>query len=168
MLYSFRNKRPNISVKAFIAESACIIGDVSIGEGSSVWFNSVIRGDRGKIIIGKASNIQDAVVIHTGESTTEIGDEVSIGHGCVIHGCRIKNNVLVGMNATIMDGAEIGEFCIVGAGSLVPPNHIIPDYSVVYGVPCKHIRKCTEEDIKLIKDNSKVYVELAEKYHRVG
>lgn len=129
---------------------------------------STLRGDRGKIIIGRATNIQDAVVIHTSGNTTEIGDGVSLGHGCVVHGCRIKDNVLVGMNATIMDGAEIGEFCIIGAGSLVLRNRVIPEYSVVYGVPCKYIRKSTEEDIRLIKNNAIVYVEMAERYLRGG
>ncbi|VVB97509.1 Carbonic anhydrase [uncultured archaeon] len=164
MLYKFQDKKPSVSKNAFVAETACLIGDVSIGEGSSVWFNSVIRGDRGKITIGKGSNIQDNAVIHTDESNIEIGDNVTIGHGCVMHGCLIKNNVLIGMNATILHGVEIGESAIVGAGALVPPHHKIPPNTVVLGVPCKHVRNTTDEDLELIEHTLKNYGELVEKY----
>lgn len=116
----FENKKPVIAKNAFIADTACIIGDVSIGESSSVWFNSVIRGDRAKISIGRGCNIQDCAVIHSDDRNVEIGDNVTIGHGCVMHGCLIKDNALIGMNATILHGAEIGEYAIVGAGALVP------------------------------------------------
>ena len=164
MLYSLAVKNPDISGSAFIADTACIVGDVVIGRMSGVWFNAVVRGDRGKISIGRGSNIQDNVVVHSEESGVEIGDSVSIGHGCVIHGCRIKDNVLVGMNATVLNGAEIGEYSIVAAGALVPQNLKIPAHSVVLGMPCKHVRVSTEDDIKLIKDNSKTYEKLAETY----
>ncbi len=164
MLYKFQDKKPSISKNAFVAETACLIGDVSIGEGSSVWFNTVIRGDRGKITIGKGSNIQDSAVIHTDESDVEIGDGVIIGHGCVMQGCLVKNNVLIGMNATILHGVEIGEYAIVGAGALVPPDHKIPPNTVVLGVPCKHVRNTTDEDLELIEHTLKNYGELAEKY----
>lgn len=168
MLYTFENKKPVIAKNAFIAETACIIGDVTIGESSSVWFNSVIRGDRAKISIGKGCNIQDNVVIHSDERDVDIGDNVTIGHGSVMHGCTVKNNALIGMNATVLHGAEIGEFAIVGAGALVPPGHKIPARSVVMGVPCKHVRMTTEEDIMLIKNTLRNYEILTERYLSYG
>jgi carbonic anhydrase/acetyltransferase-like protein (isoleucine patch superfamily) len=164
MLYAFGDKKPSVSKNAFIAETACIIGDVSIGEKSSVWFNSVIRGDRGKISIGKGCNIQDNVVIHTDESDVTIGDEVTIGHGSVVHGGLVRKNALIGMNATILHGAEIGEFAIVGAGALVPPGHKIPANSVVFGIPCRQVRITTEDDLALMRKTLKNYEELTEKY----
>lgn len=164
MLYRFEDKKPVIAENAFIADTACIIGDVSIGERSSVWFNSVIRGDRAKISIGRGCNIQDNAVIHSDDRNVEIGDNVTIGHGSVMHGCLIKDNALIGMNTTILHGAEIGEYAIVGAGALVPPGHKIPARSVVMGVPCKHVRMTTEEDIMLIKNTLNNYEILTERY----
>ncbi|MDP2844709.1 MAG: gamma carbonic anhydrase family protein [Candidatus Methanoperedens sp.] len=164
MIYTFENKKPVIAKNAFIAETACIIGNVTIGEKTSVWFNSVIRGDRAKISIGKGCNIQDNVVIHSDERDVEIGDGVTIGHGSVMHGCTVKNNALIGMNATVLHGAEIGEYVIVGAGALVPPGHKIPAKSVVLGLPCKQVRMATDEDLELIKNTQKNYEELAQRY----
>lgn len=164
MLYTFGNKKPSVPKNAFIAETACVIGDVSIGERTSVWFNAVIRGDRGKISIGSGCNIQDNAVIHSDEGNIKIGDRVTIGHGSVMHGGIIHDDVLIGMNATILHGAEIGESAIVGAGALVPPDHKIPANSVVLGVPCKQVRETTEEDRELMKKTLKNYEELTEKY----
>ncbi len=164
MLYEFEGKKPVIARNAFIAETACIIGNVSIGEKSSVWFNSVIRGDRAKITIGKGCNIQDNVVIHSDDRDVKIGDNVTVGHGSVMHGCIVKNNALIGMNATILHGVEIGEYAIIGAGALVPPDHEIPPNTVVFGIPCKQVRTTTEKDIELIKNTLKNYEELTAKY----
>lgn len=167
MLYVFEDKKPVIAKNAFIAETACIIGNVSIGEKSSVWFNSVIRGDRAKISIGRGCNIQDNVVIHSDDRDVKIGDNVTVGHGSVMHGCVVKNNALIGMNATILHGAEIGEYAIIGAGALVPPDHEIPPNTVVFGIPCKQARTTTEKDIELIKNTLKNYEELTAKYMRL-
>lgn len=164
MLYEFGGKKPTVSKNVFIAPTACVIGDVFIGEGSSVWFNSVIRGDRARISLGKGSNIQDNSVIHSDDNEVEIGDGVIIGHGCVMHGRCIKNRALIGMNATILHGAQIGEGSIVGAGALVPPDFIVPDNSIVMGVPCKYIRKTTDEDIELIEKTLENYAKLTKKY----
>ncbi|MCE8424173.1 MAG: gamma carbonic anhydrase family protein [Candidatus Methanoperedens sp.] len=166
MFFSFGDKRPSISKKAFIADTACIVGDVSIGEWSSVWFNSVIRGDKGRISIGSGSNIQDNAVIHTDDINVAIGDGVIIGHGCVMHGRLIGNNALIGMNSTILHGALIGEFAIVGAGALVPPDYNVPANSVVMGVPCKIVRETSQEEMNGIKNSAKEYEQLAEKYHK--
>lgn len=164
MLYSFDNKEPVIAKNAFIADTACIIGDVSIGEGSSIWFNTVIRADRAKITIGKNCSIQDNVVVHSDETDVQIGDGVIIGHGCVMHGRLVENNVLIGMNATILHGARIGESAIIGAGALVPPGHQIPTRSVVVGVPCKHLRMVTDDDLRIIETTHINYAKLTQKY----
>jgi len=164
MLYAFEDKEPVIAENAFIADTACIIGDVSIGEGSSIWFNTVIRADRAKISIGKNCSIQDNVVVHSDETDVRIGDGVIIGHGCVMHGRLVEKNVLIGMNSTILHGAQIGESAIIGAGALVPPGHKIPARSVVVGVPCKHLRMVTDDDLKAIETTQKNYAKLTQKY----
>ncbi|CAB3289115.1 carbonic anhydrase (gamma family Zn(II)-dependent enzymes) [Methanocaldococcus lauensis] len=151
-----------ISKTAKIAKTAIIVGDVTIGEYSSVWYNAVIRGDLEKIIIGNYSNVQDCCVIHCSKGyPVRIGDYVSIGHGAVVHGCIIENNVLVGMNATILNGAKIGENCIIGANALVTQNKEIPPNSLVLGVPGRVVRTLTDEEIKSIKENALRYVELS-------
>ncbi|WP_456371599.1 gamma carbonic anhydrase family protein [Methanocaldococcus sp.] len=151
-----------ISKTAKIAKTAVIVGDVTIGEYSSVWYNAVIRGDLEKIIIGNYSNIQDCCVIHCSKGfPVRIGDYVSIGHGAVVHGCIIEDNVLVGMNATILNGAKIGENCIIGANALVTQNKEIPPNSLVLGVPGRVVRTLTDEEIKSIKENALRYVELS-------
>ena len=164
MIFEFGDKKPSIAKSAFVAETASIIGDVVLGENSSVWFNSVIRGDRARIRIGKGSNVQDNSVIHSDEHDVEIGDEVTIGHGSVIHCSRIKDNALIGMNSTILHDAEIGTSAIVGAGALVPPGFKVPDNSVVLGVPCRIIRTVTEEDIELMKHTLINYKKLTAEY----
>lgn len=164
MIYNFGSKKPSISESAFIAETACIIGNVSIGESSSVWFNTVIRGDRAKISIGNGCSIQDNAVIHTDENELKIGDGVIIGHGCIVHGKLINNNALIGMNATILHGVHVGEYAIVGAGALVPPNYKIPANTVVMGVPCKEVRKTNEEDIESIRNTLREYEKLTREY----
>ncbi|WP_456473075.1 gamma carbonic anhydrase family protein [Methanocaldococcus sp.] len=151
-----------ISKTAKIAKTAVIVGDVTIGEYSSVWYNAVIRGDLEKIIIGNYSNIQDCCVIHCSKGfPVRIGDYVSIGHGAVVHGCIIEDNVLVGMNATILNGAKIGENCIIGANALVTQNKEIPPNSLVLGVPGRVVRTLTDEEIKSIRENALRYVELS-------
>lgn len=166
MIYSLGNTIPFISKTAFIAETACIIGDVSIGERTSVWFNSVIRGDRASITIGKECTIQDNAVVHSDENDVNIGDGVIMGHGCVVHGKLIENNALIGINATVLHGAEVGEYAIVAAGALVPPKYKVPANTVVMGVPCKEVRKTTEEDLENIRSTLRNYGKLTEKYPR--
>ena len=164
MLYTFEGKETFIAGNAFIADTACIIGGVSIGEKTSVWFNTVIRADRAKISIGRGCSIQDNTVIHSDETDVEIGDGVIIGHGCVMHGRIIENNALIGMNATILHGAHIGESAIIGAGALVPPGQKIPAHSVVMGVPCKYVRMATDEDLENIRITQKNYEKLTRMY----
>jgi carbonic anhydrase/acetyltransferase-like protein (isoleucine patch superfamily) len=165
MILDFKEKCPKISEKAFVAGSADIIGDVEIGAFSSVWFGAVLRGDENRIKIGERTSIQDNAVIHV-DSLNEvgIGDNVTIGHGAVIHGCKIEENVLIGMNATVLNGAEIGKNSIVGANALVSEGKKFPANSLILGIPAKVKRKLTEADIEGVVKNAAEYVELAKKY----
>ncbi|MDY0387296.1 MAG: gamma carbonic anhydrase family protein [Methanolobus sp.] len=168
MLIKFKSTTPTISATAFVADNATVIGNVSISDESSVWFNAVIRGDSEMIRIGKRSSIQDNVVIHTdAPQKVEIGDDVTVGHGAVLHGCRIGNNVLIGMNATVLNGVEIGENCIIGSSALVPPGKKIPAGSLVVGVPGKVLRELTDEDIAHITENAAEYVRLLKEYKKM-
>lgn len=143
-----------------------IVGDVKIGENSSVWYNAVIRGDRGPIVIGKNSNIQDNCVIHCADNlTTALGDNVSVGHGAILHGCEIGENVLIGMNATVLNGAKIAKNSVVGAGALVTEGKEFPEKSLILGVPGKLVRKLSLNEIEKIKENALVYVDLAKENH---
>lgn len=154
-----------IAENVFVAEGAKIIGDVTIEEGASVWFNAVIRGDEYPITIGKNTNVQDNAVLHVGGGySCSLGDNVSIGHGAIVHGCEVGEGTLVGMGATILNGARIGKYCIIGAGALVTEGKEIPDYSVVMGVPGKIVRQMTEADIEGRHKNVEVYVNSAKKY----
>ena len=165
MIMDFKGKSPKISETAFIADSADVIGDVEIGDFSSVWFNAVLRGDRSKIKIGNRTSIQDNVVIHADpENGVQIGSEVSVGHGAVLHGCRIGNNVLIGMNSTILNGAEIGKNSIVGANALVPEGKKFPENSLIIGVPGKVKREIEKSEIEAIAENAVEYVEFVREY----
>lgn len=165
MIIDFKGKGPSIAANAFIADSAEIIGDVEVGELSSIWFNAVVRGDMGSILIGKRTSIQDNVVIHTDPLTrTDIGNDVTVGHGAVIHGCTIGNNVIIGMNSTVLNGACIGSNSIVGANALVPPGKQFPDNSIIIGVPAKVTREATDADIRKVSENAAEYVELSKEY----
>jgi carbonic anhydrase/acetyltransferase-like protein (isoleucine patch superfamily) len=165
MITSYKDKNPKISKTVFVADSADIIGDVEIGDSSSIWFNATLRGDQNKIKIGNRTSIQDNVVIHV-DSTNEvqIGDNVTIGHGAVLHGCRIENNVIIGMNSTVLNGVEIGKNSIVGANALVPEGKKFPERSLIIGVPGKIKRELEEVEIEAILRNAEEYVELTKEY----
>lgn len=164
----FNGIEPRIAASAFIAETAAVIGDVVIGEDSSVWYSGVIRGDVNYVRIGDRTNIQDGAVVHvsrTGfDGPTIIGDEVTIGHAAVIHGCTIERGALIGINATVLDGAIIGEFSLVAAGSLVTPGTVIPPRSMVMGAPAKVKRPLTDEEVAELAEFWKSYVELLPEY----
>ena len=136
MIIDFNGISPAVSPSAFTAEGSRIIGDVTLCEDSSVWFNAVLRGDEAKITLGKGSNIQDNCTVHCDESyPAVIGENVTVGHNAVIHGCTIGDGSLIGMNATVLNGAKIGKNCLVGAGALVTENKEFPDNSLILGVP---------------------------------
>ena len=149
----------------FIAPTATVIGDVTLGDEVSIWFGAVLRGDSDTISIGARTNIQDNAVIHCDPNDPAIiGEECIIGHCAIVHGAKLANNVLVGMNATVLNNAEIGEFSIIGANALVTAGTIIPPYSLVLGSPAKVVKKLSEEQVEGIRINAKVYVDKAKEY----
>ncbi|SDK56263.1 gamma carbonic anhydrase family protein [Natronincola ferrireducens] len=165
MIKALKEKKPSIHESCFIAETADIIGDVTIGEGSSIWYKAVLRGDDNYIKIGKSTNIQDGSVVHISHLyPTIIGDNITIGHSAIIHACRIGNNVLIGMGTIILDGAEIGEETIIGAGSLVPPGKKIPSGVLAIGSPAKVVRELTEEEKIGIRTSAESYIRYGEKH----
>lgn len=157
---------PKIDPTVFIAPTAVVIGDVEIGAHSSVWFNSVIRGDVYYIRIGKNTNIQDGSVIHVTTDTyaTIIGDNVIMGHGVVAHGCTIRDGALIGMGAILLDDCEIGEQALVAAGSLVPMGMKVPPRSLVAGMPAKFKRELTPAELARMTENWQHYVDLKNDY----
>ena len=165
MIRNFRGKEPALHDSVFVAESAEVIGNVSVDRDSSIWFNATIRADMNEIDIGKGTSIQDNVVIHNDTTKmVEIGDYVSIGHGAVLHSCKIGNNVLIGMNATILEGAEIGDNSIVGANALIAPGKRFGPANVITGIPGRIRREANDKDIKMIEDNAASYIELMKEY----
>lgn len=146
----------------YIAPGAIVLGDVTLGEDVGIWYHATIRGDRASIIIGRRSNVQDNAVVHVDDNyPVTIGENVTIGHGAIIHGCEIGNNSLIGMGAIVMNGARIGKNCIVGAGALVTQNTIVPDNSLILGNPAKVKRQVTEEEIASSLHNADLYVQEA-------
>jgi gamma-carbonic anhydrase len=166
---AFRDQQPRIAPDVFLAENATVIGDVVIGAEASVWYGAVVRGDCGHIRIGARTNIQDLSVVHmtTALSNTEIGCEVTIGHGAIIHGAIVGDGALIGMGAVLLDNAEIGQEALVAAGSVVPPRMIVPPRVLVRGSPARFIRELTGEERRLGRDGAQAYVELA-RGHRGG
>lgn len=154
----------NIAESVYLAAGTQIIGDVEIGENSSVWYNAVIRGNTNPVKIGANTNVQDNAVLHVNRKNgITIGDNVTIGHGAIVHACIVGNNVLIGMGSIILDQAVIGDNCIIGAGALVTQDKIIPEGSMVYGNPAKIIRPLTEEEKISIAASAKNYCEDAKK-----
>lgn len=164
----YNGKHPDISAAAFIAENATIIGDVVLGPGANVWYGAVLRGDVGYIRIGASTNIQDLACIHAtlGTSNTEIGAEVTVGHGAILHGAKIGDGALIGMGSVILDNAEIGAECLVAAGTIVTPRTVIPSRSLVRGQPGKAIRPLRDEEWPMGRLSAAHYVELSNA-HRV-
>lgn len=167
-LIPFENTTPQLGSDVFVAPGVQIIGDVHIGSGSSIWFNTVIRGDVHHIRIGERTNIQDNSVIHvtSGTHPTLIGNEVTAGHRVIIHGCTIADRVLIGMGAVVMDGAQIGEETLIGAGSLVAPGTEIPPRVLALGSPCRVKRDLRPEEIQRLQVSALHYRDLASRYLR--
>jgi carbonic anhydrase/acetyltransferase-like protein (isoleucine patch superfamily) len=166
MIRPYRGILPRIPPSAFIDISAQIIGDVEMGEESSAWMNVVIRGDVNWIPIGRRTNIQDGSIVHVmhGTHPTEVGDEVTVGHGVILHGCRVGSRCLIGMGAILLNGVEVGEESIVAAGTLVPEGTRIPPRSLVVGSPGKVRRALTDEDVASIAGYADRYVAYAREY----
>ena len=168
-IQSVRGFTPQIGEDCFLAVNATIVGDVVLGDGCSVWFNAVLRGDVNSIRIGRNVNIQDGSILHTlyQKSTIEIGDNVSIGHNVTLHGCHIRDYALIGMGSVVMDDAIVGEGAIVAAGSVVLANTVIEPYSLYAGTPAKFIKKVSPEQSKelneRIANNYQMYASLFDK-----
>ena len=165
MKLQFNGVAPSINENAYVSESVDIIGDVKVEENVSIWFGARLRADMNKIVIGANSNIQENAVVHVDiESPVIIGDNVTIGHSAIIHGCNISNNVLVGMGSIILNNAKISKNSIVGAGALVTQGKEFEEGVLILGNPAKAVRKLSEEEIKSIKRSADNYVALSKKY----
>lgn len=161
---------PAVHATAWLAPGSIVVGDVVIGEESSIWYNAVVRGDSNAVRIGARTNVQDGVVIHTqrgdsDEGAAVIGDDVSIGHNAVVHGARVEHGCLIGMNSTVLSGAVIGEGSLIAAGALVPQGMVVPPHSLVAGIPGRVVRELRESDRAAVQRNAEVYADYTE-HHR--
>lgn len=151
--------KPRIHEQAVVARGAVVLGDVTVGADSSIWYNAVVRGDVQSITIGAGTNIQDNAVLHVdADSPLNIGDRVTVGHGAILHGCTVEDGALIGMGAIVMNGARIGKNSIVAAGALVTQHTVIPEGSLVMGNPAKIRRSVTEEEIESSLRNAENYI----------
>ncbi|GJL58489.1 MAG: gamma carbonic anhydrase family protein [Nitrospirales bacterium] len=166
MLRTYRGIAPTVAPSAFIEDTAVVIGDVAVGSESSVWFHAVIRGDVHSIRIGHRTNIQDLCLLHVTHDThpLTLGDDITVGHHVVLHGCTIQDRVLIGMGAIIMDGVVIEEDCVIGAGALITRNIHIPSRSLVMGSPAKVKRLLTDAEVQWIKESAANYIRYAQQY----
>jgi carbonic anhydrase/acetyltransferase-like protein (isoleucine patch superfamily) len=166
MVRTFQGIKPTIPASCFIEDTGIVIGDVVMGEECSVWFHAVIRGDVHSIRIGSRTNVQDLCMLHVTHDTHPliIGNQVTIGHSVVLHGCTVKDRVLIGMGAIIMDGAVIGEDSVVGAGALITEGTIVPPQSLILGSPAKVKRPVTDRELAWIKESAENYVTYAREY----
>lgn len=156
---------PSIHPSAFVAEGAWLIGEVTVEEEASIWYNAVLRGDINAIRVGARSNVQDGCILHvTKQLAVDIADEVTVGHMAMIHGCRIGRRTLIGMNAVVLDRAHVGEYAIVAAGAVVRENFSVPAGTLVAGVPAKVVRELTEKERKGIEQSAANYVAYAASY----
>jgi carbonic anhydrase/acetyltransferase-like protein (isoleucine patch superfamily) len=166
LIRAYQGKEPRFGERVFVAENAVVIGDVELGDDASIWYGTVVRGDVFHIRIGARTNIQDHCVLHVTTDTwpTIVGEEVTIGHGVIAHGCTIERRSLIGIGSRILDGAVIGEESIVAAGSIVTPRTKIPPRSLVMGTPGRVMRSVTAEEIEHLAQSSRNYVEYKNQY----
>ena len=161
----YQSLAPKIDPTVFVAPSGTVVRDVTIGEGSSVWFNAVIRGDFQKVTIGKNSNVQDNATVHVmWDTPTEIGDQVIIGHNAVIHSKKIGNNCLIGMGSILLGYTEIGDNVVIGAGTMITQHKKIPSNSLVYGNPAQIVRSLREDELEAVHASALNYRKVAETY----
>ena len=166
-LYALADARPEVSPDTWVAPDANVIGKVTLGPEASVWFGSTLRGDNEMITVGRGSNVQENCVFHTdmGYPLT-VGEDCTIGHKVMLHGCTIGDNSLIGMGATVLNGAKIGKNCLIGAGALITENKVIPDGSLVMGVPGKVVRELDAQAIQQLTASAKHYAENAARFRR--
>ncbi|HZU84155.1 MAG TPA: gamma carbonic anhydrase family protein [Polyangiaceae bacterium] len=167
-VYELDGVRPTLGRDVYVADSAVVIGDVHLGDETSVWFGAVVRGDCYPIRIGARSNVQDNVVVHVtgGVARTTIGDDVTIGHAAVLHGCTIGDRCLIGIGAIVLDDAVVGEDSLVAAGALVAPGTVVPARSVVMGRPARVVRAVRDDDLARIRHGASAYVGYARQFER--
>lgn len=166
LIKPYKGIHPKIHPTVFVVETAVIIGDVEIGEYSSIWFNAVVRGDVHYIRIGDRTNIQDLCMLHVTKDTHPLilGNDITVGHSVTLHGCTIKDRCLIGMGTTILDGAVVGEDCIIGAGALVTEGAVIPPGTLAVGMPARPKRDLTEKEIARIRQSAQNYIDYARTY----
>ena len=166
MIRPFREKAPRVAQDAFVAHSADVIGDVAIGPRSSIWYGAVLRGDVESIRIGSETSIQDNTVIHVDSSgfSTIVGDRVTVGHGVVLHGCRIGDDALIGIGSIVLNGAEVGDGAMIGAGSVVTPGTKIPAGMLALGSPARVRRPVTDEERRHVRLGVENYVQLGREH----
>ncbi len=165
MIYRFEDHVPSLPEEYYVADSAAVIGDVTLHNQSSIWFGAVLRGDIEPILVGERSNIQDNSVAHTGTGApTIIGDDVTVGHNVTLHGCKVGNNCLIGMGSILLDNCEIGYNCIIGAGSIIGQGKKIPPGSLALGSPARVIRKLSKEDVSDVRKYAERYVVKMKQY----
>jgi carbonic anhydrase/acetyltransferase-like protein (isoleucine patch superfamily) len=169
-LWPFRDIRPTVHASVFIAPGTHVIGDVHIAEGASLWFNCVARGDVNSIRIGARTNIQDGTIVHVsgGRFGTSIGNDVLVGHQCLIHGCQLEDESFVGMGATVMDGCVIESRAMLGAGSLLPPGKVAKSGQLWVGRPARYVRDLAPEEIAANREAVVHYASLAQEYRRLS
>ncbi|HEY0200531.1 MAG TPA: gamma carbonic anhydrase family protein [Burkholderiaceae bacterium] len=166
-VYELDGQAPRLAASAWVADSAQVMGQVTLGEDASVWFGAVLRGDTDSITVGAGSNIQDASVLHAdhGQPLT-IGERVTVGHMVMLHGCTIGDESLIGIGAIVLNGARIGRNCLVGAGSLVTEGKEFPDGSMILGSPAKVVRQLTPEQIEGLRQSARHYAQNAQRFKR--
>ncbi|WP_342414674.1 gamma carbonic anhydrase family protein [Paenibacillus sp. FSL R10-2782] len=165
MLIHYNGNMPQLDPSVYVAEGAKIVGKVTIGQDSSVWFNAVLRGDMAPVIIGERCNIQDGVVGHVNtDQPLVLADDISVGHAAIIHGCTIGKGTLIGMGAIVLNGAELGEYALIGAGSVVTENTKIPPYTLSLGTPAKVVRELTDADLLRMSRTALSYVTKGKEY----
>ena len=166
MLYTLGAHSPaSVGGQYFVAPTAAVIGRVRLGRDASIWFGAVLRGDTNDIEIGDETNIQDSSVVHVdADAPARLGARVTVGHAAVVHGCTIGNGSLIGIGATILSHARVGDFCIVGAGALITERKQFPDRSLIIGAPAKRARDVTDEEVEMLKQSAAHYAALGRRY----
>jgi len=168
MIRQLGEKKPKIAESAFVSEAAYVVGDVEIGENSSIWPGAVLRADQFRIRIGSNSNIQDNCVVHAGFSDVTIGDHVTIAHGSMIHCARIGDHVFIGMHTVLNNQSEIEDFCMIGAYSMVKDHFKVPTRSLAVGIPVRIVRALNDKELERISNGSNFYVELSKEFKKYG
>lgn len=169
LIKEYAGKRPRVGERVYLAETAAIIGDVVLGDDVSVWYNTVLRGDCHSIRVGARSNIQDNCAIHVtqGKHSTTLEEEVTLGHGAIVHGAVVRRGALIGIRATVLDGAEIGESAFIGAGAVVTPRTIVPPRTLWLGAPARQVRELSAAEVEDLNHFHRNYMEYKQEYFRL-